>query len=68
MTYKRGNVFISVQKVDGCGKNHGLWIGTDNPNQMDKVASFGNEAKARQFCKWLDYMFGLIDEGSVKWE
>jgi hypothetical protein len=66
--YQRGNVFITVEKVDGFGKNHGLWIGTDNPNQMVKVASFGNEDKARLFCKWLDYMFGLTDEGSVKWE
>lgn len=68
MTYKRGNVFISVQKVDGFGKNHGLWIGTDHPNQIVKVASFGNEDKARLFYKWLEYMLGLTDEGSVKWD
>lgn len=68
MRYQRGNVFISVEKVDGFGKNHGLWIGTDNQNQAVKVASFGNEEKARLFCKWIDYMFGLTDEGSVKWE
>jgi len=68
MTYKRGQVSISIKKVDGFGKNHGLWIGTDNPNQMVKVASFGSEEKARLFCKWLDYMFGLTEEGSVKWD
>jgi hypothetical protein len=35
---------------------------------MVKVASFGSEDKARLFCKWLDYMFGLNnDEQAVKW-
>ena len=68
MTYKRGQVSISVHQLDGFGKNPALWIGTDEPNQMVKVASFGNEDKARKFCKWLDYMLGLTDEGSVKWE
>lgn len=68
MTYKRGHVSISVEQIDGFGKKPGLWIGTDYPNQMEKVASFGSEDKARLFCKWLDYMFGLTEEGSVKWE
>lgn len=68
MTYKRGRVFISVQRVDGHGKNPGLWIGTDDPNQMEKVASFGNYEKAKLFCKWLDCMFGLTEERSVTWE
>lgn len=68
MTYKRGYVFISVHQTDGFGTYPALWIGTSNTNQMIKVASFGSEAKARQFCKWLDYMFGIIEEESVKWE
>ena len=69
MKYQRGNVFIEVEKVDGFGKKHGLWIGTNDPNQMVKVASFGSEDKARTFCKWLDYMFGLNDDGvEVKWD
>ena len=68
MTYKRGNVFISVHQTDGFGKYPALWIGTENPSQMVKVASFGSEDKAKTFCKWLDYILGLTDEGSVKWE
>ena len=68
MTYKRGHVSISVHQLDGFGKNPSLWIGTDEPNQMVKVASFGSEEKARLFCKWLDYMFGLTEEEQVKWD
>lgn len=69
MTYKRGQVSISVHQLDGFGKNPALWIGTEKPNQMVKVASFGNERKARLFCKWLEYLIGLNnDEGSVKWD
>lgn len=68
VTYKRGHVSISIGQVDGFGKNPGLWIGTDNPNQMVKVASFGSYEKAKLFCKWLDCMFGLTEERSVQWE
>jgi len=67
MTYKRGGVSVSVYQLDGFGKNPALWIGTDEPNQMVKVASFGNEDKARLFCKWLEYLLGFInDEQAVK--
>ena len=67
MTYKRGQVSISVHQLDGFGKNPALWIGTENPNQMVKVASFGSEDKANLFCKWIEYMLGFNnDEGWVK--
>ena len=68
MTYKRGRVSISVHQLDGFGKNPALWIGTDEPNQMVRVASFGSNDKADKFCKWLDYLLGLNDdESEVKW-
>ena len=67
MTYKRGNVSISVEQVDGFGKKPGLWIGADN--QMVKVASFGSIDKAFTFCKWLEYLLGFSnDEQEVKLE
>lgn len=65
--YERGNVIISVETIDGFGKNPGLWVGTKDPNQLVKVASFGSNDKAEIFCKWLDYMLG-IDKKAVKWE
>lgn len=68
-TYKRGGVSISVEQIDGFGKNPALWIGTDDPNQQVKVASFGNPDKAELFCKWMDYMLGISnDEKGVTWE
>jgi len=68
ITYKRGHVSISIEQVDGFGKNPGLWIGTDYPNQMMKVASFGSEEKAELFCRWLRYLTGVSnDEKEVKW-
>lgn len=67
MDYKRGNVHISAEKIDGFGKKPGLWIGTENPNQRVKVASFGSEEKAWLFCKWFEYMLGITnDEKAVK--
>lgn len=67
MTYKRGHARISVHQLDGFGKNPALWIGTDEPNQMVKVASFGSKDKADTFCKWLEYLLGLSnDEQEVK--
>ena len=68
MTYKRGQVSISIHQLDGFGKNPALWIGTDEPNQMVKVASFGSEEKAKLFCRWLNYMFDFCGEEAVKWE
>ena len=68
MTYKRGQVSISVYQLDGFGKNPALWIGTEEPNQRVKVASFGSQDKAYTFCKWLEYLLGLSnDEQAVKW-
>lgn len=58
MVYKRGDYGISVEKVDGFGKNPGLWI--HKGNEAVKVASFGNSKKAEIFIRYLDYMF-LID-------
>lgn len=67
--YRRNDVKISVATVDGFGKNPGLWIGTDNPNQSVKVASFGSEDKAKLFCKWFEYMTGINDDReAVKYE
>ena len=69
MTYKRGQVSISVYQLDGFGKNPALWIGTEEPNQVVKVASFGSIDKAFTFCKWLEYLLGLSnDEQAVKLE
>lgn len=68
-TYKRGNISISVEQIDGFGKNPSLWIGSDVPNQRVKVASFGTPEKAEWFCKWMDYMLGLTsNEKGVKWD
>ena len=61
-TYRRGNAALSVEQVDGFGKNPGLWIGTVKPSSMTKVASFGSKDKAEVFCKWLDYICGGDDD------
>ena len=68
MTYNKKGVVISVDKIEGFGKNPGLWIGWENPNQLIKVASFGNEKKAKAFCKWLEYMFGVGEREEVRWD
>lgn len=68
MTYKKGDVTISVYQLDGFGKNPSLWIGTEDPNQSVKVASFGSKDKADQFCKWLEYMLDLGGRESVQWK
>lgn len=66
--YKRKDVLITVERIDGFGKNPGLWIGTENPNQRVKVASFGSKDKAELFCKWLDYLTGINpDRREVDW-
>ena len=62
MRYEYGNVVISVEQIDGFGKNPGLYIGTNNPNGVYKVASFGSVDKAQAFCKWFEYMIGLRKE------
>ena len=68
MKYTKGDVNIAIQQIDGFGNNPGLWIGTNNPNQSVKVASFGSEEKAKLFCKWLEYMFGVADRDVVRWD
>ena len=69
VTYKRGNEIVSVEQIDGFGKMPGLWIGTEKPNELLKVASFGSVEKAEKFCKWFEYMIGLEDhrQGGI-WE
>lgn len=68
MEIKRGDVSISVERIDGFGKNPGLWIGTENPNMRVKVASFGSKDKADLFCKWLKWIVGLGEREAVKWD
>ena len=54
MIYKRGDFGISVSQVESFGKNPSLWV--HNKNTMIKVASFGNEEKARMFTDYLDWL------------
>ena len=54
MIYKRGDYGISVETIEGFGKNPGLWI--HHNNQAIKMASFGSEEKAERFLKYLDYL------------
>ena len=64
----RDDVIITVERVEEFGKKPGLWIGTQNPNELVKVASFGSEDKAVTFCKWLDYLLDINnDREQVKW-
>lgn len=61
MTYRKGDAFISIQKIDVCGKKLGLWIGTQDKNRSEivKVATFSNDDTAKTFQKWLEYfLFG----------
>lgn len=69
--YKRNNVVIviAIDKIGESGNNYGLWIGTENPNTLTEVASFGSEDKANTFCKWLDFIFEFNnDKEVVKWD
>ena len=54
MVYKRGDYAISVEQIDGFGKNPGLWI--HKGNEAIKMASFGSIEKAERFMKYLDYL------------
>jgi hypothetical protein len=65
MIYKRGDFGISVSQVDGFGKRPSLWL--HNKNSMLKVASFGNEEKAKLFLAYLDW-FVLINAKPPKEE
>ena len=60
MTFNRGGVVISVDKIDGFGKMPGLYVG--RKNKLFKVASFGNEEKSKLFCKYLEYLCGISNE------
>lgn len=59
MRYVHGNTVVAVQTIDGFGKNPGLYIGTENPNMVWKVASFKSADSATMFMNWLEYMLGL---------
>lgn len=52
--YRRGDYGISVEKIDGFGKNPGLWI--HHNNVATKVASFGSDEKAKRFTEYLNYL------------
>lgn len=45
--FKKGEEIISIEQVDGFGKNPSLWIGT--VGNFVKVASFRNEKSAKDF-------------------
>ena len=60
MTFNRGGVVISVDKIYGFGKMPGLYVG--NKNKLFKVASFGNDKKAETFCQYLEYIAGITNE------
>lgn len=68
MTFSKGTVIISVEQIEGFGKNPGLWIGkiSEAENWLSKVSSFGNEQRAQDFCDWLQYIFGLTDQEPMK--
>lgn len=58
MVYKCGEYEISVEQIDGFGKNPGLWIKTE-PNTLVKVASFGSKEKADTFEQYLtEFLIG----------
>lgn len=60
MTYSRGKIEISVEQIDGFGKNPGLWIKSlAEENAMIKVASFGSFEKAQIFEMHLQKLLGL---------
>ena len=60
MTFNRAGIVISVDKIDGFGKNPGLYVGTKS--RLYKVASFGNDKKAEAFCQYLEYIAGITNE------
>ena len=53
MTYGKGNYKISIEQIDGFGKNPGLWI--HRGNEAFKMASFGSFEKAELFCEFMEY-------------
>lgn len=61
MIYKRGDYGISVEQINGFGKNPGLWI--YKGNTAEKMASFGSAEKAEKFVRYLDYL--LLINGKI---
>lgn len=64
MTFEKGRLKITVEQIDGFGKNPSLWVG--NEEGMVKVASFGSEEKADMFCKQMAIIFFDADEEKLK--
>ena len=60
MTFNKSGLVISVDKIDGFGKNYGLYVG--NKRELVKVATFGNDKKAEMFCRYLEYIAGITFE------
>ena len=56
--YQKGDKGIAVERIEGFGKNPGLWL--VDGNVYTKVASFGSEEKAELFQKMLEYFFGSL--------
>ena len=55
MMFGHGDMEISIEQVEGFGKNPGLWITEKNENGvsvMKKVASFSNERAAELFSEY----------------
>ena len=67
MRIVKGKAFISIEHIEGFGKNPGLWIGRNNVQV--KVASFSSQEKAEAFCKWLSFIVGAIgdEQARVDW-
>ena len=42
------------------------WKSNETENWQGKVASFGSEQRAQDFCDWLQYLFGLTDQEPMK--
>lgn len=54
--FSKGHRVISIETIQGFGKNPGLWVGEGN--EFLKVASFGSDEKAKKFQEWLEWFFG----------
>ena len=61
MTYRLNGAVISVEQINGFGKNPGLWVGSEDQNTLYKVASFGSVDKAQMFCSWFEYFTRISD-------
>lgn len=54
MTYGKGNYKISIEQIDGFGKNPALWV--HKGNEAFKMASFGSFEKAKLFEAYMEWM------------